>query len=286
MYSGNISNWGLIGKAGEWLYYCNSHDNHTLYKIKIDGTGRKKLSSEDTRFIHVLGDWIYYVEYDGANEHREGRAICKVRTDGSEKIELIRDNAGEISSMFVYNNWIFYWKTEYSPDENNSLRKINTDGEDDIEICDGRAGYINVSEGIVYFLSNEGHICRIKDDGTERMILADDDCESLIVFDKEVYYCNFSDGHSLYKMKKDGTERTKIISDSVFMFNIKEDWIYYGNSSDKDKLYKVCVDGREKTLVCEDSVSSIFVLDDWIYYRSSGNLYGFSGDGVKRNSLL
>lgn len=44
-----------------WLYYSNKNDNDKLYKMKIDGTNKTKLSNSSIFAFNVVGDWIVYV---------------------------------------------------------------------------------------------------------------------------------------------------------------------------------------------------------------------------------
>ena len=49
-----------INVLGDWIYYVNNSDDLHIYKIKTDGTGRKKLSDTFADYMTVVGDYIYY----------------------------------------------------------------------------------------------------------------------------------------------------------------------------------------------------------------------------------
>lgn len=70
--------------AGDWIYYTSS--DYELYRIKKDGTRKKKLAGGDQVKISnvcLIGDWIYYVDGNGL--------LYKVRTDGSQNQIVVKD---------------------------------------------------------------------------------------------------------------------------------------------------------------------------------------------------
>lgn len=44
-----------------WIYYSNKNDNDKLYKMKIDGTSKMKVSDSSIVAFNIVGDWIVYV---------------------------------------------------------------------------------------------------------------------------------------------------------------------------------------------------------------------------------
>lgn len=68
--------------VGDWIFFSEALFEKTfLYKMKIDGTHKKKLNTEESEDIQVVGDWIYYTE--GTYK------MTRIRTDGTgrQKIE-------------------------------------------------------------------------------------------------------------------------------------------------------------------------------------------------------
>ena len=61
-----------------WIYYVNVDEGNSLFKIKIDGTGRIKLNNSDSDIIDIVGDWLYYHNND------DGSKVYRVKTDGTE----------------------------------------------------------------------------------------------------------------------------------------------------------------------------------------------------------
>jgi N-acetylmuramoyl-L-alanine amidase len=57
LYAGNISNWGFIDKAGDWIYFCNYEDNCTLYVTVYKNYLNKVIagSTGNSEFVQLTG---------------------------------------------------------------------------------------------------------------------------------------------------------------------------------------------------------------------------------------
>jgi Leucine-rich repeat (LRR) protein len=71
----------LIMIVSDWVYYSNSDDNNCLYRIKLDGTERTKITNASSTISEILGDYIYYVNDVDQKYYR-------VNTDGSNNFCL------------------------------------------------------------------------------------------------------------------------------------------------------------------------------------------------------
>lgn len=50
--------------SGESVFYANRSDGDSLYVMKTDGSGQKRLD-DISDYINVAGDWVYVLKYDG-----------------------------------------------------------------------------------------------------------------------------------------------------------------------------------------------------------------------------
>ena len=88
---GNIVNGGNVAQKGEWLYYRNTSYKYKLYKIRTDGSDKTKLNDDDSKYINVVGDWVYYSNCNWSEEKTRYRynnyfyTLYKIRTDGTGK---------------------------------------------------------------------------------------------------------------------------------------------------------------------------------------------------------
>src|SRR5512136_1691522 len=56
----NIVNGGLAAQQGGWIYY----ENNGIYKVRADGLIKTKVCADNSLNLNVAGDWIYYINSD------------------------------------------------------------------------------------------------------------------------------------------------------------------------------------------------------------------------------
>ncbi|MDR7000097.1 DUF5050 domain-containing protein [Neobacillus niacini] len=71
-----------VFKTKEGLYFSNDQDNNRLYFVKLDGTGKKRLTNDRAISPVVSGRWIYFSNYS------MGGYLYKVKTNGSQLTKL------------------------------------------------------------------------------------------------------------------------------------------------------------------------------------------------------
>ncbi|MBO5195461.1 MAG: protein kinase, partial [Clostridia bacterium] len=71
---------------GNWLYYSNPKEDHSLYKKSIWFGDPVLLCSDDCEYNIVIGDYIYFTSYD------EGEVLCRIKKDGTAK-EVVFETA-------------------------------------------------------------------------------------------------------------------------------------------------------------------------------------------------
>ncbi len=74
-----------INIVGDWIFYANHNDMEKLYKMKTDGTEKTKLNDDMPENISAAGDWIYYKVFTGGVG---GGTLYKIKPDGSEKTPI------------------------------------------------------------------------------------------------------------------------------------------------------------------------------------------------------
>ena len=269
---GNIINGGFVAQQDEWIYYRNGGEGGKLYKIRMDGSDRTKITGDESCYINVAGEWVYY-----SNE-RAGYKLYKIRIDGSGKTKFYN---GKTAYINVVGDWVYY--SNGSDDE--KLYKLYIDGSGRTKLNDDKSRYINVVGEWAYYsnYSDGNKLYKIRIDGSGRTKLNDDRSYSINVVGEWVYYSNYSDGSKLYKIRIDGSGKTKFDDDKSDYINAVGDWVYYCNYSDGSKLYKIRIDGSGKTKLNDSCSYSINMVGDWVYYQNnrfySGKLSKIHVDG-------
>ena len=87
-----------------WVYYQTTDSN--IHKVRTDGTDYECLNQSKSQYINVLGDWIYYTNWDDKFAYR-------IRTDATGEEKLNNQSSYYIS---VTDDWIYYaTQTEERP---------------------------------------------------------------------------------------------------------------------------------------------------------------------------
>ena len=68
-----------LNVEGNWMYYSNPEEDHSLYKLSIWGGEPELLCTDDCEYDILIGDYIYFTSYD------EGEILCRIKTDGTGK---------------------------------------------------------------------------------------------------------------------------------------------------------------------------------------------------------
>ncbi|MGI6153784.1 MAG: DUF5050 domain-containing protein [Christensenellaceae bacterium] len=297
--NGNILNGGHVAAQGDWIYfaynsYADGGISTGISKMKNDGTDVQQICSDNAEQINVVGDWVYYSNFD------DNYVLYKVKTDGTERQLVCPDvELNYAWNVHVIGDWIYY-TTHFDrrPDEMDSFRavpcKTKADGTERQDLGTGGAAItFIVGDLIYYYRAAHDILYNIKTDGTEEQEQHIDGwggSDGIYVDGDWVYYPNSDDGDTLYKIKVDGTEKKQVCPDSTIVINIVDDWIYYSNSSDNASIYKVKTDGTERQQISTDSADEINIADGWIYFVVAGadgqeTLYRIRADGTEKQPV-
>lgn len=249
--SQNINEGGLIAKQGDWIYFANAMDDEKLYKmrldgsemtlihgddhvdyinvigdwvyyrndsnifkIKIDGTGNKRITDESTANIFVIGNVIYYNSYSG-----QKISINKINSDGTKRTK-IADVKSE--AFTIEGDWIYYV-------DGYNLVKIKTDGTKKTTILkDSMPFHINVVGEWIYFTNYKdgAKLYKIKSDGKGKQKLNNLRTQGIYVIGDWVYY-QAQEHTGLFRVKTNGTNNEKPVKLSdINRINVIDDWIY------------------------------------------------------------
>ena len=95
----------------EWFYYLDSAgidlysmERQSIYKISLNSEKKEKITdckSPLRGFHKVIGDWLYYEDYDDED------GFYKVKTDNGERVK-IADFSYRISGVGIWGNWMVY----------------------------------------------------------------------------------------------------------------------------------------------------------------------------------
>ncbi|MBQ2704555.1 MAG: DUF5050 domain-containing protein [Clostridia bacterium] len=231
-----------LNVVGEWIYYTEATEEGGMYKVRIDGKYKKRISTVTSYNLYVHGDWIYYMtEYWGGK-------ICKMRTDGSDTTLLVSDKCWE---FVVSGDHIYYVKRD-----DKQVYRCRLDGEGKCIFSNGFIGRNLSLVGDKFAVSNMYDVLHVNYDGTGQDSFGTHNVQYGLLngYKGWLYYLEYDfrdatkDNISFGRMKPDGSEKKTIHTMNQFrssnpFFNVVDDWIYFEDQADNNALYRVKVDG-------------------------------------------
>lgn len=262
---GNIVNLGIATQQGDWIYYKSPDRGGSIHKMKIDGSEKTKINDDNSFFINIIGDWVYYLK-------AEDNYIYKIRTDGSERTLISDERADYVT---VIEDWVYYL---YGAGE--GIRKIRTDGTERTVLYDGYTELMCVTEDWIYYLNFDaepgfGYPYRMRIDGTDNSLIINTWADRFTVENDDwFYYIKFDDrenpySDSIYKIRPDGTDDEQVLDQgSIGDINVHNGWIYYQSNNTMIQS-KIRPDGTENTSISDNLDMLIYklnVVDEWIFH--------------------
>ncbi|PNV62343.1 hypothetical protein C0033_09550 [Clostridium sp. chh4-2] len=257
-------NAGVIVSDGEWLYFTNQFDENKLYYIKKDGTGMGKLCDDPTggHSRKILdGSWIYYC-IEG--ENGRGKAVYRIKTDGSGREQVKTLNEGQwLSLLGKADGRLFVWNQDKIGGE---ISYIDDNGIE-TSLGTGLSNQISLVGHSLYYLNEAGYggtakglHCRNLKTGEDNLIIPDVDWFQFYIRDGYFYH---DEGLSLFRMQL-GKEPEFIASGQearIGSFIMYEDWIFY---YDDGSVYRTNLDGTDKICI-KNTVGQYEIIDGELY---------------------
>ena len=194
-----------------YIYYMlhsfNNASDDGLYRMRISGSGREKLS-DMFGHMQVWGDTIY-VSYENTENEAEANHLYAMNMDGSNVRELI---SKPVFHWFVFGDAILYQDDQ----DNESLHIVDTAG-NDTKLNDD-ISYFPIFDGEhIYYVKNindERSIWRVDVDGQNDILIGNYHASNGFVLHKDkIYFVYQDDGNRIYSINKDGSNLTLITQD-------------------------------------------------------------------------
>ena len=267
---GNLRNKGIVAEKGNQIYYIAFDEGNAdgVYKIKKNGKGKEKVSSEYGYYLNISGSYMYYISL-------EKEQLIKAKLNGS-KSEVIAENVGS-APITVVDNWIYYF-------EGTNLFKIKTNGKKRTQLSNKAIeNYQIVGNKIYYSYENDGKqvIAKMDLNGKNVVKIDEEAGKEFFVKGNKIYYINenydmenYEYKYELCKVKTNGKNKEKIcdIEGSVdtYTVNFTENAIYYAKAAKNDKMaiYSIKLNGKDETKITEVNTYSnlVNIIDKYMYY--------------------
>ena len=168
----------------------------------------------------IHGDRLWCFDYD---ENASPVLACYTLTDGVPGNFTILQTDCVPEYICMEGDRLYYINNNGSA----AIESIGTDGKDHQVLADEPCGFLQISDGELYFCDAAGRFCKAAPDGSGRQVLIDDLCCYPYVFGGMVLYQSGKDGESLHLLTlEDGTDR-KLTSAVSYAPVIIENMLYY-----------------------------------------------------------
>lgn len=273
---------------GKYIYYARKDQDAGLYKLNSKSKEKMKLDDGIVTNLCVVDDWIYYT-VNMSEDYPPKTELYKMKTDGTAKEKII--DGYWILSYYLIGDDIFYVDQETNIAQGyegrryitNKIFKTDINGTDKYLINDENLADVHLDDKWIYYRKAEnGHLHKMKLDGTSDTELTKKVSLNMTLKDEWIYYINYADESKIYRMKKAGTDKESVSPSFCEKFIVEGGWIYYINYAGGN-LFKVRTDGTNYTNIhMEERLSDLIgVSDDWIYYiNMSGHMKRVKIDGT------
>ncbi|MGG4499158.1 DUF5050 domain-containing protein [Brevibacillus reuszeri] len=215
-----------INVKGDWIYFTQKEGNdwnkYSLYKMKVDGTNKKRITGTGIDKVFVYGDYIYYTVFltDPKTGYYSPHSLYRMKTDGTNKSLVFN---GVADSIHFSGNNIFFINVTISSDGlkySGPIMKSSLDGKNITTLIPGENRGLQVVENRLYF-SDEIGLHQVDVNSLEKQTIIDQNIKSFYISNQWVYYVtrNISGNH-LNKVKFNGTENIKIHSTPYYLGDI------------------------------------------------------------------
>lgn len=279
--TGNLYNGGLFCEYEGYVYFSNTADDNSLYRMKSDGTKVEKLHSDSVSYIQVINDYIYYVRTNDSSAD----VVLKGQPYGIFRLEIGEDKSeqiynGLVLSMRMLGNYLYF--QAYENGVNTQLKKIKIDGKELKLISDEDYEPICVNGEDIYFTEiRDSHNLMRMETNNDRIVTASEGNYYKPTFVKGyMYYINLADGMKLTRVNLSNDTEEVLDEGKCINYNVNEEEnvIYYQlENEDAHALCRMTLSGDKKVVVTEGDCKNIHITKNYTYFYK---ITGISVDDV------
>ncbi|KEI07489.1 DUF5050 domain-containing protein [Clostridium botulinum] len=279
---GIVNNRSLLVKEGDWLYYRNSYDGGSIYKVKTDGTQNTKINDISSCNITLDRDWIYFRSLAPKNKFYE---LFRVKKDGAG----LQDLNVKAHKEKIIGEWIYYIPGTNFYDSHDGICKMKKDGS-----C--KTSVLKQEEIVEPNIKNN---CLIYDfdrvfffEDNKNLELNDpkhkfdyDSKEILNVSNEWIYFKKLNGTY--YRMRHDLSNEEVLRGEDGYTgdyYIVNDNWIYNTQTQCLETMDRSKGIGK-RTLGKNVDYSKIKIVDNWIYYYCDDGFCRIKADGTNKTKI-
>lgn len=177
--------------VGNYIYYLHYDDKTatTLYKIKIDGTERKKLTDKYQFTCNTQGQYFYY------NSTYDGKLY---RFDTATDTPSLFYDCNCYKPIVIDDSNAYYMDV----DNDNAIVHVNISSPNPTTLTEGNIEHYNVYGSYIFYQrgGDTPALCMIKNDGSDYKEIASGEYCNICVTSKYIYFTEFYTDVTFYTL--------------------------------------------------------------------------------------
>lgn len=220
-----------LGYANGYIYYVNTTDGDTLYRIDATGQNRQQILNVKCGMVQIAGSYIIF------ENKTDGSALYTADLTGGSQARLTNDR---ISMFTVFKGYIYCRNDSMT----GSLYRYSLDGVESEELADVRVSCINISDNFVYYMNmnDDGKIYRVSPEGGDASQVCPVGVSEFTISGENIFYRGVAE-KGIFRCGLMGEDTTQLTGDDGAKLSVAGNRLYYVNYSDGSALYSVGIDG-------------------------------------------
>lgn len=279
--AGNLNNGGLFCERDGVVYFSNSFDEDTIYRMNSDESNIEKISNVRACNLLVGGDYIYYFQLGVTGETglggvRTPHSYNRSKTDGSKATSLVRE---VVTNAQLVDNTLYLLVTAPAGPR---LISINTDRTGEKEIAKYIINPASAQNGFIYYNNTVGDHYLHRFDPVSGMdsVVLEENIWYPIANGDYVYYLDLNNDYQLRRYSLSGNSIEILTKEKVQAFNVGYGYIYFQTMGDTPGLYCMNLDGSNAFLIDNGQFTDINMTSRYVYFKD------YFTEGVTYHSIL
>jgi hypothetical protein len=210
-------------RGGANFSFLNIYTDSLVRVDRDTGDNLIVLDEEPTLYATLVGNYVYYLRYDGA----ETTSLYKVKIDGSGQTMV---NSSSVYPCSAVGQYIYY----NGVDSDHYIWRLDTSSDLSGLLLDGTCWMPIVDGNYVYYMDcdKDYHVARVDMTTGDKIFVTDCRVDSFNVYGDYVYFLeNDGDTQCVARTRTDGTGYEVIVTGVYNDLNLTKDYVYFRDYS-------------------------------------------------------
>lgn len=270
--AGNLNNMGLFCEYDGAVYFSNSYEGGSLYKMNPDESGLERINTLKVQNILAGGKYLYYFQTGASritdfSEPFNVRSFERCRLNGSNSTALVRDMV--VTAQLV-DNYIYILTSASSGP---LFYKLKIDNSDRVDLGNFPINPACAAEGAIYYNGTDSnHYLYRLDTATDTPSeVWKGNLWYPALEGDYVYYMDVANNYRLCRYSLSRDEIEVLTNDRVDCFNVGNGYIYYQKNGTDAQLKCMRTDGSGTMVIAEGNYTHINMTSRYVYFQEFGN---------------